>query len=90
MKKVYAVCNDICASGGYYIASSADKIFANKMSIVGSIGVKMEGFGFVNAIKNSSKINVEKINRNKFLSTYDSDVIYSKYIEHLIRESKLI
>jgi protease IV len=50
-KKIFAVCNDICASGGYYIAASADKIYANKMSIVGSIGVKMDGFGFVGAIK---------------------------------------
>ena len=50
-KKVYAICDDICASGGYYIAASADKIYANRMSIVGSIGVKMDGFGFVEAIK---------------------------------------
>lgn len=43
---VYAVVEDICASGGYYIAVAADKIYVNKASIVGSIGVIMDGFGF--------------------------------------------
>ena len=54
---VYAVITDICASGGYYIAVAADKIYANKASIVGSIGVIMEGFGFVETIK---KLGVER------------------------------
>ena len=49
---VYAVIEDICASGGYYIAVAADKIFVDKASIVGSIGVLMNGFGFDEAIKN--------------------------------------
>ena len=49
---VYAVIEDICASGGYYIAVAADKIFVDKASIVGSIGVIMNGFGFDKAIKN--------------------------------------
>lgn len=44
---IYAVISDICASGCYYIASAADKIFVNPASIVGSIGVLMNGFGFV-------------------------------------------
>ena len=48
---VYAVVEDICASGGYYIAVAADKIFVDKASIVGSIGVLMNGFGFDQAIK---------------------------------------
>ena len=48
---VYAVIEDICASGGYYIAVAADKIFVDKASIVGSIGVLMNGFGFDKAIK---------------------------------------
>ncbi|WGZ91665.1 MAG: signal peptide peptidase SppA [Candidatus Thiocaldithrix dubininis] len=43
---VYAVVTDICASGGYYIAVAADKIYADKASIVGSIGVRMDNFGF--------------------------------------------
>ena len=49
---IYAVIEDICASGGYYIAVAADKIFVDKASIVGSIGVLMNGFGFDKAIKN--------------------------------------
>lgn len=43
---LYAVLEDVCASGGYYIAAAADKIFVDKASIVGSIGVLMDGFGF--------------------------------------------
>ena len=54
---VYAVIRDLCASGGYYIASAADKIYADKASIVGSIGVIMSGFGFVDAIE---KLGVER------------------------------
>ena len=42
---VYAVVSDMCASGGYYIAVAADKIYADKASIVGSIGVRMDNFG---------------------------------------------
>ena len=45
-KKVYAVVEEVCASGAYYIAVAADEIYADKASIVGSIGVLMEGFGF--------------------------------------------
>ena len=45
-KPLYVVVDEMCASGGYYIAASADKIFVNKASIVGSIGVLMDGFGF--------------------------------------------
>ncbi len=48
---LYAVISDICASGGYYVAVAADKIYADKASIVGSIGVRMDGFGFVEAIE---------------------------------------
>jgi protease-4 len=43
---LYVVVDDICASGGYYIAVAADKIFVDKASLVGSIGVLMDGFGF--------------------------------------------
>jgi len=49
--KLYAVVVDMCASGGYYIAAAADKIYADKASIVGSIGVLMNGFGFVGTMK---------------------------------------
>ncbi len=54
---VYAVISDICASGGYYIAAAADEIYANKASIVGSIGVIMASFGFVEAI---DKLGIER------------------------------
>jgi protease-4 len=54
---IYAVVSDICASGGYYIASASDKIFVNEASIIGSIGVIMNGFGFVEVIK---KVGVER------------------------------
>jgi protease-4 len=47
---VYAVISDLCASGGYYIASAAEKIYADKASLVGSIGVIMAGFGFVETL----------------------------------------
>lgn len=47
---VYAVASDVCASGGYYIAAAAQKIYANRASIVGSIGVRMDSFGFADAI----------------------------------------
>jgi len=45
-KPLYVVVDDLCASGGYYVAAAADKIYVDKASIVGSIGVLMEGFGF--------------------------------------------
>ncbi|QFY90366.1 S49 family peptidase [Magnetovirga frankeli] len=48
---LYAVVSDICASGGYYVAAAADRIYANESSIVGSIGVLMNGFGFVGAMQ---------------------------------------
>ncbi len=48
---LYAVISDMCASGGYYVAAAADKIYADKASIVGSIGVRMDNFGFVGAMK---------------------------------------
>ena len=54
---VYAVVTDICASGGYYIAAAADKIYADKASVVGSIGVLMNGFGFVQAM---DKLGIER------------------------------
>jgi len=54
---IIAVISDMCTSGGYYIASAADKIYANQASIVGSIGVIMNGFGFVDTLK---KFGVER------------------------------
>jgi len=54
---LYVVVEDLCASGGYYIAAAADKIFVDKASIVGSIGVLMDGFGFTGAM---DKFGVER------------------------------
>lgn len=54
---VYAVVEDICASGGYYIAAAADKIYVDQASIVGSIGVLMNGYGFTGAME---KLGVER------------------------------
>ncbi len=56
-KKVYVVVDEICASGGYYIAAAADQIFVNKASIVGSVGVLMDGFGFTGSME---KLGVER------------------------------
>ena len=56
-KKVYAVITDIGASGAYYISASADEIYADPSSLVGSIGVVSDGFGFVNAME---KLGVER------------------------------
>jgi protease-4 len=56
-KKMYVVIDDICASGCYYIAAAGDSIYADKSSIIGSIGVVMSGFGFVDAI---SKLGIER------------------------------
>lgn len=54
---LHAVINDICASGGYYVAVAADRIYADKASVVGSIGVLMNGFGFVEAL---DKLGIER------------------------------
>jgi protease-4 len=56
-KKVYAVISDVGASGAYYIASAADEIYANRASLVGSIGVVAGGFGFTELIE---KLGVER------------------------------
>jgi protease-4 len=56
-KPLYAVIGDVCASGCYYAVAATDKIYANPASIVGSIGVLMDGFGFVDSMK---KLGVER------------------------------
>ena len=54
---LYVVVEDVCASGGYFVAVSADKIYVNKASLVGSIGVLMDGFGFTGGME---KLGVER------------------------------
>lgn len=56
-KPLYVVVDEICASGGYYIAAAADRIYVNKASIVGSIGVLMDGFGFTGLM---DKLGIER------------------------------
>ena len=56
-KPLYVVVDEICASGCYYIAAGADRIYVNKASIIGSIGVLMDGFGFTGIM---DKVGVER------------------------------
>src|SRR3989338_3772438 len=55
--QLHVVVEDICASGGYYVAVAADKIFADKASLVGSVGVLIDGFGFTGTME---KLGVER------------------------------
>ena len=86
---LYAVVEDVCASGGYYIASAADKIYVNKASIVGSIGVLMGGFGFTDAM---DKLGVERrlltSGENKgFLDPFSpQDMKQTEYAQALLEE----
>jgi len=54
---LYAVVEDICASGGYYVAAAADRIYVTRSSIVGSVGVRMDGFGVTGLMQ---KLGVER------------------------------
>ena len=56
-KPIYAVVEETCASAAYYIAAGADKIYVDKASVVGSIGVLMDGFGFTGLME---KVGVER------------------------------
>lgn len=56
-KPIYTVIEDVCASGGYYVAAATERIYVNKASVVGSIGVLMDGFGFTGAME---KLGVER------------------------------
>ncbi|HDZ38353.1 MAG TPA: S49 family peptidase, partial [Marinobacter sp.] len=74
-KPVIAVVGDICASGCYYIASAADEIVINRVSMVGSIGVRLDGFGFTGLME---KLGVERrtltAGENKILADPFSEV----------------
>jgi protease-4 len=54
---LHVVVEDVCASGGYYVASAAERVFVDRASLVGSIGVLMDGFGFTGAM---DKLGVER------------------------------
>jgi protease-4 len=54
---LYAVVEDLCASGGYFVAAGADRIYVGRASIIGSIGVLMNGFGFTGLM---DKLGVER------------------------------
>src|SRR5438034_5607161 len=54
---IYAVVEEVCASGAYYVAVAADKIYVDKASLIGSIGVIIDGFGFVGSLE---KLGVER------------------------------
>jgi len=54
---IYAVVEEVCASGAYYVAVAADQIYVNKASLIGSIGVIIDGFGFVGAME---KLGIER------------------------------
>jgi len=89
---LYAVVTDVCASGCYYVVSAADKIYVDKASIVGSIGVRMDSFGFVGSME---KLGIERrlytAGENKgfldpFTPSKDSDVEHVKKLLEDIHE----
>jgi protease-4 len=89
---LYAVVTDVCASGCYYAVSAADKIYVDKASIVGSIGVRMDSFGFVGSME---KLGVERrlytAGENKgfldpFTPSKESDVEHVKNLLENIHE----
>ncbi|MDP4030544.1 MAG: S49 family peptidase [Gallionella sp.] len=86
---LYVVVEDICASGGYYVAVAADKIFVDKASLIGSIGVLMDGFGFTGTME---KLGVERrlitAGANKgFLDPFSAtDPAQQEYAKQMIAE----
>lgn len=86
---MYAVVEDICASGGYYVAVAADNIYVDKGSIIGSIGVLMDGFGFTGLM---DKLGIERrllaAGRNKgFLDPFSPiREDQQKYAETMLNE----
>ena len=87
--KIYAVCVDMCASAAYYVASAADEIYANPSSMVGSIGVLYNGFGFVDAMQ---KLGVSRrlqvAGRNKgFMDQFSPiEPTQEKYLQTMLDE----
>jgi protease-4 len=82
---VYAVATDICASGAYYMAVAADKIYVDKASLVGSIGVVINGFGFTETL---DKLGVERrlLTAGKNKGMFDPfSPLREGHVEHLQR-----
>ena len=86
-KRVHVFCEDVAASGGYYIAVAGDEIYADPSSIVGSIGVISQGFGFEKAIE---KLGIERrvytsgLNKgalDPFLAEKSDDVVRLKALQ---------
>ena len=88
-KKVYAVVEETCASAAYYIAAAADNIYVDKASLVGSIGVLMDGFGFTGLM---DKLGVERrlmtAGANKAMLDHFSpqDAEQTAYIQSMLGE----
>jgi protease-4 len=89
---LYAVVEDVCASGGYFVAAGADRIYVSKSSIVGSIGVLMNGFGFTGLM---DKLGIERrlitAGENKgmldpFSPVDNKDVAHAKELIHDVHE----
>ncbi len=86
---LYAVVEDICASGGYYVAVAADKIFVDKASLIGSVGVLIDGFGFTGTME---KLGVERrlitAGKNKgFLDPFSAaDPAHQEFAKQMISE----
>ena len=86
---LYAVIEDICASGGYYVAVAADQIYVDKASIVGSIGVVMDGFGFTGTME---KLGVERRaisagENKKFLDPFSPvNPVHEQFAEKMLDE----
>lgn len=91
-KKVYTVVGDVCASGGYYIAAAADEIYADKASVIGSIGVLSSSFGFVGLMeKMGIERRLETAGDNKgmldpFSATKEQDVEHLQEILDVIHQ----
>jgi protease-4 len=87
---LYAVCTDICASGGYYIASAAKSIYANRMTITGSIGVRIDGFGYADLLRNigiERRVYVAGSNKNFLDSFQKNNLRHINEMQKMLDES---
>jgi protease-4 len=70
---LYVVVADIAASGGYFVAAAADRIYVNKSSLIGSIGVRMDNFGFVELM---NKLGIER----RLLTAGDNKGLFDPFL----------